>query len=390
MSSKKIFIGGWYQRTTLHLSETYDFLKGIDSPLKLNKNKLKNLRDSLEIEVIEVKIDEFEHINIKTKTGITVRIFEDGLITLSMTHTETKRNISKLTNFYENKLSPAISYIFSLGAPIPKELANIKTIYPYFIVLNKATNNKVEELLKDFNQEKSLEIKKKKFEIYKGDKLYIINNIAEEPHKIERLINEQIFAREFKGQLHRYLNLHRIIWEKIADIKERKEIRGHEADALKSKIEGYSKTINLIESRLNQMGTYIGTRSKIIEKDKELKNISELLQFRYETLSNTLAYVKEVWTMTKNYVSSAQDLFSDIQAESANSSFKDLTVITSAGVMVGLLRILNQKMPEITTSTISYFVFILLIGYLANRLIKFASMRKKYEIKDAKIKKNIK
>lgn len=109
----------------------------------------------------------------------------------------------------------------------------------------------------------------------------------------------------------------------------------------------------------------------------------------YETLSDTLSYVKEVWSMTKNYVESAQTIFSDIQAKSADSSFKDLTVITSAGVMVGLLRLLNQKIPEITVSTVSYFIFILLIGYLANRIIQFVAMRKKYEIQDVKIKKNI-
>lgn len=389
MNPKKIFIGGWYQRSTLHLSEIYDFLKTANSPLKLNKRKLKSLRDALEIEEVEMKISEFEHINIKTKKKINVRIFEDGLIVLNTNHSETKRDIANLTDFYENKLSPAINYVFSLGAPIPKELANIKMVYPYFIVLNKARKNEIENLMAEFKQEKSLEIKKGEFEIFKGDKLYIINNIKEDSDKIERLINEQIFAREFKGQLHRYLNLHRIIWEKIADIKERKEIRGREADALKSKIESYGKTISLIEARLNQMGTYIGTRSKIVEKDEELRNISELLQFRYEALSDTLSYVQEVWSMTKDYVESAQEIFSDIQDKSTDSSFKDLTVITSAGVMVGLLRLLNQKIPEITVSTISYFIFILLIGYIANRIIQFSSLRKKYKIQDVKINKNI-
>jgi len=48
-------------------------------------------------------------------------------------------DIDALAEYYEKKLSPAISYLFSLGAPIPKELANIETVYPYFIVLNNET-----------------------------------------------------------------------------------------------------------------------------------------------------------------------------------------------------------------------------------------------------------
>jgi len=37
MKVEKIFVGGWFQRTTLHLSEIYDFLKEAKSPLDLNK-----------------------------------------------------------------------------------------------------------------------------------------------------------------------------------------------------------------------------------------------------------------------------------------------------------------------------------------------------------------
>lgn len=41
---QQISIGGWFQRTTLHLSEIYDFLKYAESPLDLESKKLKSLR----------------------------------------------------------------------------------------------------------------------------------------------------------------------------------------------------------------------------------------------------------------------------------------------------------------------------------------------------------
>lgn len=49
MKIEKIYIGGWFQRTTLHLSEMADFLGSGESQLELDKEKLKNFRDQLQI-----------------------------------------------------------------------------------------------------------------------------------------------------------------------------------------------------------------------------------------------------------------------------------------------------------------------------------------------------
>jgi len=355
----------------------------------LSKKKLKNLRDKLELEKVEMKPGDFNHINIKTKQGIKLRIFEDGLIVLNTDYVVAKEDVLKLTNFYEKKLSPALSYLFSLGAPVPKELANIKTVYPYFIVLDNAKEEEISQLLKDFEEDKYFEIKKDEFEIYRGDKLYIINNIKEKIEVVERFINEQVFVREFKSQLHRYLNLHRIIWEKIADIKERGEIAGKEAGELKSKIESYKKTINLIESRINQMGVYVSTRGAVVKNDPELQRIVDILQFKYETLSNTLAYVKEIWATTKNYVDSALDTFSSIQSESTEASIKNLTVITTTGVAASLIRLFGMKFPDLSINGLTYFLVIVFVGYSANKILQIAAVHKKYKIKNIEIDKSL-
>src|SRR3989339_646412 len=362
MRSEKIFIGGWYQRTMLHLSEIYDFLKDASSPLNLNAKKLKDLRKRLDIESMEMKMGDFEYIEIIASGGIKVKIFEDGLIVLNTDYNNAKEDIFKLTTFYEKKLSPAISYLFSLGAPVPKELANIKTVYPYFIVLKDAETEAINILLKEFNQGKYF----------------------------EKIINEQIFVREFKGQLHRYLNLHRIIWEKIADIKERGEIQGKEAGIFKSQIESYKKTINLIEARINQMGSYIGTRGAIVKNDPELQKIIDVLKFKYDTLGDTLSYIKEIWSMTKNYLDSSQQIFNNIQAESTSGSINSLTIITSAGVAASLIKLLDQKMPEIKLDGVIYFLILAFVGYCVNKIMKTVTARKKYKINDIEIAKNIK
>ena len=41
MKISNVYIGGWFQRTMLQLTEIYDFLRNCDSKLNLDKEKLK-------------------------------------------------------------------------------------------------------------------------------------------------------------------------------------------------------------------------------------------------------------------------------------------------------------------------------------------------------------
>ena len=212
MKISNIYIGGWFQRTMLQLSEIYDFLREIKTQLKLDSKKLANYHKNLEIGKIEYGVQGEEYIEITTALNITVKIFEDGLIILknnSVNENTLFADINKLTDYYENRLSPAFSYLFSLGAPVPKELANIETVYPYFIVCDNATKEDMTELLSQTEKQKYFEFNNPKYDVLRWDKYYFINNKKQSIDNIERYIEEQIFIREFKGQLHRYLNIHR-------------------------------------------------------------------------------------------------------------------------------------------------------------------------------------
>jgi hypothetical protein len=326
----------------------------------------------------------------RNKNGIEVRIYEDGLIVLSKDNTGTfNEDIAALTSYYEQKLSPALSHIFSLGAPVPKELANIKTIYPYFLVLKSAPEEDVKDIFAAFKEKQYFEIHKSEFAIYRGDKLYVINNFTETDANVERFINEQIFIREFKSQLHRYLNLHRIIWERIAEVKEKGSIRGSEVRSFKQKIDGYAKTINLIEGRINQMSSYLKTRGAIVKGHPELEKFAGVLEYKHETLADTLDYVKNLWLMTKNYVGAASELFGSIQAKSTEGSVKNLTVITSMGVGATLISLFTQKLPSFTLAGLGYFLALAAIGYATDRIMRTINARKTYAINEAKIDKNI-
>lgn len=393
MRIQKVYIGGWFQRTTLQLSEIYDFLKDARSELDLDKKKLVRLHDALELSNIEYGVDGLEYLKATTRLGINIKIFEDGLIVLNdadINEFSLFNDIDALADYYDNKLSPAINYIFSLGAPVPKELANIETVFPYFIVLDKASKNDIATLLAKTEKEKYFEYSNKDYDVVRGNKYYFINNKTKAIEQVERYIEEQIFIREFKGQLHRYLNLHRIIWEKIDAVKENAKVKGKDIVAFTSKIDGYKKTVNLIDSRINQMTTYISTREKIAKSDNSLTESLALIGYRYETLKNTVYYMQQIWAMTKNYLNQAETLFNGLESQVTEKSIGNLTIVSAMGVGASLIDLFTESAPTFSMFGILYFFILAFVGWSVNKIMRKISENRKFEIQDIEYDKNIK
>ncbi len=393
MKISNIYIGGWFQRTMLQLSEIYDFLRECKSQLDLDSEKLMEFRKNLEIGKIDYGVSGEEYIEFTTALNIKVKIFEDGLIILnnySVSEDTLFADIEHVTSYYENKLSPAFSYLFSLGAPVPKELANIETVYPYFIVCDNASKEDIQDLLSRTEKQKYFEFKNTKYDVVRGDKYYFINNKKQSFENIERYIEEQVFIREFKGQLHRYLNIHRIIWEKIDKVKENVNVKGAEIIKFTSKLEGYAKTINLIEGRIKQMSTYISTREKIAKSDDELAEFLAISGYRYETLRDTLDYIKYLWDMTKSYVNSAQKLFDGIKQDVTSSSVDNLTIVSSMSAGAALLDLFTGSAPTFTIFGVIYFFLLAFLGWGSSKILGKISRSRKYEVSDIEYEKDIK
>ena len=83
MKIKDLYIGGWFQRTMLQLSEVYDFVRGDKSKLRLNPTKLETLRNDLNIASVQYSVSGQEYVEINTNDNLTIKFFEDGLVTLN-------------------------------------------------------------------------------------------------------------------------------------------------------------------------------------------------------------------------------------------------------------------------------------------------------------------
>ena len=393
MKISNVYVGGWYQRTMLQLSEIYDFLRNCEVKIKLNQKKLEEHRKNLEIGNISYGVSGEEFVYFTTATGISVKIFEDGLIILNnkdISENTLFTDINKVQEYYENRLSPALNYLFSLGAPVPKELAGIANIYPYFIVCEKATDAEMKELLAKTEGQQYFEFTNNKYNVIRGDKYYFINNKTRSDDQIERYIEEQVFIREFKAQLHRYLNIHRIIWEKIDEVKEHSRVRGADIVKFTTKLEGYAKTINLIDGRIKQMSTYIPTRERIAKSDKDLEEFLEISGYRYETLRDTLEYIKYLWNMTDNYVSAALKQFESLKSDITSKSVNSLTIVTSMSAGAAILSLFTKAEPTFTVFGFIYFFILALVGWGSQKILAYVGNRQKYDVTDVEYEKNIK
>lgn len=393
MKINSVYIGGWFQRTMLQLSEIYDFIRNGESQLKLNKKKLAELHKNLNVGSVEYGVQGEEFVSFVTGDRLRVKIFEDGLIIVSSDNVSEETlftDVDRLKDYYEQQLSTAINYLFSLGAPVPKELANIENIYPYFVVCDNATRDEISALLAQTEKQKYFEFDNKDYTVVRGDKYYFINNKKKNQNHIERYIEEQVFIREFKGQLHRYLNLHRIIWEKIDNVKDRAKVKGKDVIMFSSKLEGYAKTVTLIDGRIKQMSTYLPTRERIAKQDEDLVEFLSISGYRYETLRDTLEYIKDLWDMTKTYVTSAQKLFDGIKQDVTSSSIDSLTIVTSMSAGAAILDLFMESEPSFTSFGFIYFFILAVVGWSATKILAKINEKRKYEISDVDYEKNIK
>lgn len=393
MKISNVYIGGWFQRTMLQLTEVYDFLRDARTQLDLDFEKLKELRKNLGIGRVDYGVDGEEYLFFTTNVNISVKIYEDGLIILNnreVSEDTLFADLDELTDYYEQKLSPAINYLFSLGAPVPKELANISTVFPYFIVCDNATKDEISNLLTRTEKQKYFEFENKNYDVIRGDKYYFINNKTQSSNSIEKYIESQVFIREFKGQMHRYLNMHRIIWEKIDRVKEQASVKGSDIVKFSSTLEGYAKTVNLIDGRINQMGTYISTREKISKSDPGLAEFLAISGYRFETLKDTLDYIKYLWDMTQTYLTSAQKLFSSLKSDVTSRSINSLTIVTSMSAGASIIGLLTKSEPKFTIFGVIYFFILALLGWSVTKFMRYVSNNRKYKISDISYDKDIK
>ncbi len=375
----KVTYGGWYQRTTLHLSEIYELFALGTSRLELSPKKLQKMRKDLNLIEVTREADFLEYVKAITSDGIEIRYYEDGLYTLSLPADDAVEAQSKLMTYYQDKLLPAINYIFSIGAPTPKILANIKKFHPTVVQTTSKNHSEfnIDALLYGDTYNK---ITSESVSVFKTPEYIFVVSDPDAEIDIDALIEMQIFFREFKDQLEKYLNIHRRTWEMISEIKDQKEVSGKEVNKIRDRLDSYETTVNLITNRINQMGTYVDTRADIARDEELDKYLVVLFQYKFSVLLNTLDYIKEIWKMTSDYLQTAISIIVEIKDQASDSSIKSLRLITTIGVIAGLMRYL-KAFPKVSGEGLIYLVLLMIATYIIEWIISRRNNAKKYKLK---------
>ncbi len=140
---------------------------------------------------------------------------------------------------------------------------------------------------------------------------------------------------------------------------------------------------------------HIGTKMldecfKIAKSDKELAEFLAISGYRYETLRDTLDYIKYLWSMTKNYVTSAQKLFDGLKSDVTIKSVESLTIVSSMSASAALLELFTESAPTFTAFGFIYFFILALIGWGSTKILNTIASKRKYEVSDIEYEKNIK
>lgn len=379
----QVTVGGWYPRTTLHLDEVFQYLTQKKAE-GLNTKRLEKLHKALDLKSVTFDYANIDRVVAITNSNLTITYTEDGLYQISKETKNPKKDEQQISDYLKNNFQPAISYLFSRGAPTPKLLAEINVERPtVFSIYDK--NHKKHTPPKSLGKSDG-KIHSQSLTVHFFPKyIYLVGNKKE---IIEDVVSMQIFFREFKSQLAKYLQIHRDIWEKVDDLTEKSDIKGSEISDVFTELAEYEKTILLIRNRLNQMGAYINTREELAGQLNVQEAMQDLFKYRFEDLGDSLSYIQEIWVMTIDYIKQTLNNLDSLQAKATGKSIRSIQVLASIGVLAGFLRYFEQDtFPTLNSVGITYFIILVTAAWLINWSMKTYYNSKNYSLSTTKFKK---
>ncbi len=383
MEESFFYLGTWFPRTSLHLKEFYNFLTKKEGLAGLDKSKIETLWNNLNFKKAQLHLEpeiDFLEVNFG---DIELKITEDGIITMSNKIHDFKKSRQISEQFYTQKLAPAISYLFSVEAQLPKLIESAENIYPVFFITGNMPHEKIKELFDSFNEKIISHSKSPYIEIYYGENFNTVNIISQ---MIKRDIAEQflqslILFKEFEDQLNRYLNLHRKIWDKVSKIRNAKNIRYKEFQLIRNQLREIEEETYHIDIRLEQMGDILTARNELTSQFLK-QRMTEIGINRFITLKAEQRYISNLWKMTSNYVDDTFEILNTLYEENTHKELNAIKLATFMTVLTGFFGMnigfpWEERWKEIYPSSIKVSLFVIFFSvviYLVLRL--FFSNRK--------------
>lgn len=337
MKIKQIYLGTWFQRTSLHLKELFYFLKFHKSSVGLDQERLDHLWESLQVkDVVFIGDSEFDQVQADCR-DVSVCISEDGILLFTTDEKDLKKAKKILESFYTEYFAPVLTFLFSQGAPLPVQLDQAKEIYPLLVIGQSVKPREMLTLFDLVNDELITTLEGKNVVASVGDVLSIFD--MQRPRSFtevhtEQLLHYIVFFREFEKQLNQYLQLHRQMWDEITAIREAEEMPYKDFPKIRAEILQKLKTLSFVKARLAQMRDIIEERSRVIEPGM-VEELHSLGLLKFDHLMANQKYVSHLWQMTIEYVKSSLSLLESLYQENTQRELNAIKFITFGALITG-------------------------------------------------------
>jgi len=354
----------------------------------LGAQKLAKLRESLGI----IKVDfitkaEFDEVHVLCQ-AIYITISSEGTIILQLRKDDKGdlafENAAMLEHFFIEKLSPAVNYLFSLGAPLPKELQNIREAYPTIVIVKDAFEQELNQFIKTQKIEIYSRDISEKLDFFFGEKTSIIN-VKHDAVPKDILLQEMIFLKEFPMQLKNYLAVHRMVWEKVDNIREVKSIAYKDFTRIREQMNGFLKTLSLMKARLAQMEDIIETK-KEINNAMSQEGLKDINIHRINNFIGDVKYVKDLWEMTIDYVKDTLNLIESVSRENIQRELSALKFVALIGAITSFFG-MNIAFPwedrwdAIFLSSLAVIGIIIFVSFTFYYFLKIFIYNRKFNMK---------
>lgn len=335
MKIKKIYIGSWFPKTGLHLNEFIDFLRWQKVIDLLEEKQAKKLHAKLKpYGVIEKESEDMRYV--QTQSGkFLFKYFSDGLLIVESEKFNSFKDFEKLLNFYQQKLSPCLSFLFSVGAKGLELIREPGLRKIYYLACEKATRNDIDKLFKKNNYVLESIVDYREFSVYRAEGLTLIGFYEEINDKQLNILMEYlIMLDEVKRHLVKLLHMHRRIWEASEKIYRANRVRVKELPDNAAKLTEYLTEIANIQVRLQQMQINLDYREV---KAREFEGLYENLRVEFINVKQNLDYIKNIFAMSEMQLKNTSKHLSSIYQENQQNSLFRLQMLFLVSMISSLL-----------------------------------------------------
>jgi len=375
MQIQSVITGSWFPRTKLHLKEYLAFLKTGTSHLPIDARALKAAHKKLAPQEPVYEGGYFDWVSAKFG-DITATYYEDGLLLISKPASDAVKDAAELREFFDERLAPALSLIFSVGTPSPMPSLDHQAKRPIFIVVDHATDAEAAELTGRFDDAVHHSASYQDTTIHYGDDVIVVGGGSAFSTLKDKLLATLLLSREYEHKLRHFLDAHRLTWEGLEKMQTKNKLSPKELPEIRNRLLAYQREMLILHARLLQMAEYLPVRQKEIDDYGLAEPLHQLKIYRFDKLRSATNYIDRLWTMLVDYLASTTEITGFVYQENLQQEIELQQFIFLLGALAAFLTL--GAMPGSKLSLLGTDGQLLAIGNIAAfsfaDLVRFGGM----------------